>query len=344
MLNERAQHLLRVMIERYIQDGQPVSSRALSRDSGLALSPATIRNVMADLEDLGFVCAPHTSAGRVPTQKGYRCFVDTLLSVKPLGKAEVRRLRAQLGVNDSSSKELVSSASGILSGLTRLAGLVTVPKVRYSSLRRIEFLGLSDNRVLSILVVNEKEVQNRILALDHKVDQDALDRAANYLNDQFAGRTVSEVRDELVNAMQNTREHMNQAMLDAITMGNQAFAEEKTPPKGLVFAGETNLMDFAELSDVDHLRRLFEAFAEQRGILGLLDQSLDADGVQIFIGDESGYDLLDECSIVTAPYTIDDDVVGVLGVIGPTRMAYSRVIPIVDITAKLLSSALNSRD
>jgi heat-inducible transcriptional repressor len=343
-LNERAQVLLRALVESYIRDGQPVGSRALSRDSGLNLSSATIRNAMADLEELGFVASPHTSAGRVPTDKGYRFFVDTLLRLQPLESSAVTEIRRQLDSSqDSSSKALVAAASQLLSSVTRLAGVVTLPSTQRASITQIEFVGLSENRVLAVLVLNDREVQNRIVQLERRYSPDELKRAANFLNEQFRGRTLPQVRQEILRELRETREHMNQIMLDAITVAQQVFDAGSEEALEYVIAGETNLMGVAELSSVERLRRLFEAFNEKRDFLHLLDQSLRAQGVQIFIGHESGYQILDDCSVVTAPYSHGDRVVGVLGVIGPTRMAYERVIPIVDVTAKLLGAALNSR-
>lgn len=344
-LNERAQQLLRVLIESYIRDGQPVGSRVLSRDSGLSLSSATIRNVMADLEELGFVTSPHTSAGRVPTDKGYRFFVDTLLHVRPLEDEALSEIRRQLEAVQDSSKALVSTASQLLSSVTRLAGVVTLPRTQQASVTQIEFVGLSENRVLVVLVFDDREVQNRIIQLERYYSPDELKRASNFLNEHIRGRTLGQVRAEILRQIQETHEHMNQLMVDAIAVAKKVFdvnpgAEEKLE---YVIAGETNLMGVAEMSNVERLRRLFEAFNEKRDFLNLLDHSLKAEGVQIFIGHESGYRVLDDCTVITAPYAAGDSVMGVLGVIGPTRMAYERVIPIVDMTAKLLGAALNSR-
>jgi heat-inducible transcriptional repressor len=338
-LNERAQSLLRVLVESYIRDGQPVGSRALSRESGLNLSSATIRNVMADLEEFGFVASPHTSAGRIPTDKGYRFFVDTLLRVQPLESSAVTEIRRQLDSSHDSSKALVEAASQLLSSVTQLAGVVTLPSTEQASITHVEFVGLSENRVLAVLVLNDREVQNRIIQLERRYGPDELKRAANFLNEKFRGRTLPQVRQEILRELRETRETMNQVMLDAITFAQQVFDVPTEAPLEYVIAGETNLMGVAELSSVEKLRRLFDAFNEKRDFLHLLDQSLKAQGVQIFIGHESGYQILDDCSIVTAPYSLGDMVVGVLGVIGPTRMAYERVIPIVDVTAKLLGAA-----
>jgi heat-inducible transcriptional repressor len=343
-LNERAQRLLRILVESYIRDGQPVGSRSLSRDSGLNLSSATVRNVMADLEQLGFVASPHTSAGRVPTDKGYRFFVDTLLRMRPMDPESVSEFRRQLD-GGLDSKALVATASQLLSSITQLAGVVTLPSAQQSSITHIEFVPLSENRVLAVLVLNNSEVQNRILQLERSFQLEELRRAANFLNTHFVGRSPSEVRQEILRQMRETRERMNQIMLDAITMAQQLFnvgdpAQERMD---YVIAGETNLMGVGELSNVEKLKRLFEAFNERRDFLHLLDHSLKAQGVQIFIGQESGYRVLDDYSLVTAPYSLGDQIVGVLGVIGPMRMAYERVIPIVDVTAKLLGAALNSK-
>jgi heat-inducible transcriptional repressor len=345
LLSERAQQLLRALIESYIRDGQPVGSRVLSRESGLSLSSATIRNVMADLEELGFVSSPHTSAGRIPTDKGYRFFVDTLLHVRPLDNAAVSEMRRQFDTNIDSSKALVASASQLLSSVTQLAGVVTLPRSQQASITQIEFVGLSENRVLVVLVFNDREVQNRITQLERHFSPDELKRASNFLNEQFRGRTLGQVRQEILRQIKEAHEHMNTLMLDAISVAQQVFAPESKDEDRLeyVIAGETNLMGVAELSSVERLRRLFEAFNEKRDFLHLLDQSLRAEGVQIFIGHESGYQVLDDCSVITAPYGDGESVIGVLGVIGPTRMAYERVIPIVDMTAKLLGAALNSR-
>ncbi len=346
VLNERAQHLLRVLVESYIREGQPVGSRSLSRDSGLNLSSATVRNVMADLEEYGFVNSPHTSAGRVPTDKGYRFFVDCLLRQGGTNAADdvIAELQQRLeNEQDREPKALVSVASEVLSSITHLAGLVTIPRQSHQSLSHIEFLPISENRVLAVMVVNDQDVQNRIVQLDRKYTADELRTASNFLNKQFGGKDLSRVREDIVSELKQTGERLNQLMLDAIRVAQQMAGEGQQGGAGYVMAGETNLMEFAELSDVEKLRRLFEAFTAKRDILHLLDLSLQAEGVQIFIGQESGYRILDDCSIVTAPYTFEDETVGVLGVIGPTRMAYDRVIPIVDVTARLLGAALNSR-
>ncbi|MFK7887612.1 MAG: heat-inducible transcriptional repressor HrcA [Gammaproteobacteria bacterium] len=343
-LDERARMLLKTLVENYIVDGQPVASRKLSKASGSKFSPATVRNVMADLEELGFIQAPHTSAGRVPTVKGYRCFVDTMVAVKPLSEEQISKLEHELGLEGhQSSKDLAKTASTILSSLTHLAGVVTLPRRTRSRLRQIEFLRLGECRMLAILVFEDQEVQNRIINTQRDLGESELREAANYLTAQLAGSDVEAVREGLINALNQTRDHMNRMMLDAVTLAQQVFSTGSQDAGQFVVAGETNLMDVQELSDVQRLRGLFDAFNEQRDILQLLDQSLTADGVEIFIGEESGHQLFDDVSVVTSPYRVNDEIVGVLGVIGPTRMAYERVIPIVDVTARLIAAALNSK-
>jgi len=339
--NDRGQHLLRVLIQRYIRDGQPVGSRTLSKDSGLALSPATIRNVMSDLEEMGLVSAPHTSAGRIPTPRGYRLFVDTLVRYRQPGDGDIQKIRQQIKGEFDNTGALVSTVSSMLSEFTSMAGVVSVPRAPKITLRQIEFLPLSENRILAILVINDREVQNRILHTERDYSASELQQAQNFLNEHYAGTDLQTLRKRLLQDLDDTRDSMNQAMHDIIAVAHTAMDTAAHPDDEYVVAGETNLMDFAELSDVDTLRRLFEAFSRKRVILDLLDRSINADGVKIFIGDESGYGIFEDCSVVTAPYHVDADTIGVLGVIGPTRMAYDRVVPIVDVTAKLLESALN---
>jgi heat-inducible transcriptional repressor len=338
--SERAQQLLKVLIQRFIRDGLPVGSRTLSRNSGMELSPATIRNVMSDLEELGLIAAPHTSAGRIPTPQGYRLFVDSLIRYKPPKRADIERLRTQLSRQAGDPGSLLDSVSSMLSEVTSLAGVVSIPKGQKSILRHIEFLSLSDNRVLAILVINDREVQNRVLHTENPQSKEELQRAANYINDNYVGQDLTDIRKRLIDDLERTRDSMNQAMLDIISVAQSAMEGATVPKEEFLVAGETNLMGFAELSDVETLRRLFDAFSKKQFMLNLLDKSISANGVQVFIGRESGYQILDNCSVVTAPYHVDDEHIGVLGVIGPTRMAYDRVVPIVDITARLLESAL----
>ena len=341
VLNERSLQLLKTLVERYISDGQPVGSRALSKDSDLNLSPATIRNVMADLEDMGLVHSPHTSAGRVPTVSGYRLFVDTLLTVKPLESKDLTRLHQGLSVSEDSS-DMIGVASRLLSELTQMAGVVTLPKRELVCLRHIEFLSLSHTRVLVIFVTNEQEVHNKIIHTSKVFSPAELQQAANYLNSIYSGRSLDAVRKAVLKELQEDQERMSQGMLDAVKMAQLAF-DQDNKKDDYVLTGETNLMGFSELSDMERLKNLFEAFSQKQGVIHLLDQCMKADGVQIFIGEESGYRAFDHCSLVTSSYSVSDEVVGVLGVIGPTRMAYEKIIPFVDVTAKLLGAALNPK-
>lgn len=344
-LNERSKHILKILIESFIQEGQPVGSRAIARDSGLDLSPATIRNVMMDLEDMGLVTSPHTSSGRVPTAKGYRFFVDSLLKFKPLEleSSEVQQLRALL-VPDTSMQGLIASVSTLLSGMTHMAGVVTLPRHDHLTFRHIEFLPLSQGRVLSILVFNESDVENRVISVDREYSMEQLHEAANYLNASFSGKNLNlyGIHQHLLEEMKHTKDSLHHLMQMVIEVSEKLF-DYDSRSGDYVLDGQFNLMEFAELSDVERLRLLFQAFNHKRDILYLLDQCLISDGIQIFIGEESGYGVLDECSVVASTYGVEDRVLGVLGVIGPTRMDYDRVISVVDVTAKLLTSALNQR-
>ena len=335
--SERAQRLLKMLVERYISDGLPVGSRALARLSGLELSPASIRNVMADLEELGFISSPHTSAGRIPTPRGYRFFVDTLLKVRPLDQVEIDQLEGQL--QPDNTQKLVAQASHLLSDLTRFAGVVMTPKRRTAAFRHIEFLNLSEKRILLIIVAPDGDVQNRILLTDRPYKPSELVEAGNFLNQNFAGQTFDEIKRRIHEELRQLREEMTQLMTMALDAGNLAMGQRS---EDYVLSGGHNLLHVQDLSsNMVNLRKLFDMFEQKTGLLQLLDVSSRAEGVQIFIGGESGLVPLDECSVVTAPYEVDGQVVGTVGVVGPTRMAYERVIPIVDITAKLLSSALS---
>ncbi|MBI4006066.1 MAG: heat-inducible transcriptional repressor HrcA [Gammaproteobacteria bacterium] len=339
-LSERSLYLFKSLVEHFIADGQPVGSRTLARDIELELSPATIRNIMADLEDIGLLHSPHTSAGRIPTVKGYRLFVDSLLRVHQLNSREIERIAEEL--NPGQDKQaLLKRTSNILSEITRLAGVVMLPRTEQQSLKRVEFVSLTDNRILVILVINESEIQNRIIHTARIYTPSELQQASNYLNDMFAGKDLPTIRSEILKELKRMKENVNQIMQTAIEMAQQAFMNIE-PRDDYVLAGQTNLMDVAELCDVERLKKLFDSFNQKRDILHLLEQSIHAKGVQIFIGEEAGYDVLDNCSVVISPYEVEGQILGVLGVIGPTRMHYERVIPIVDITAKMLGSALNS--
>lgn len=337
MLEDRARILLKTLIERYIAEGQPVGSRTLSRYSGLDLSPASIRNVMADLEEQGFISSPHTSAGRIPTPLGYRFFVDTLLITRPLDSEAVHQLEDQLlPDNPQRSRQ---AASQLLSSLTRFAGIVMTARHRAPAFRHIEFLKLSEKRILLIVVTEGGDVQNRILLTERDHTPSELVAAANYLNQHFAGHTFEDARASLQRELHEIREDMVALMSAAIEASDRAVSEGS---EQYVITGEHNLLSVRDLSqDMTRLRQLFELFERKSSLLRILDLTVRSEGVQIFIGGESGVSAPDDVSIVSAPYRVDGEVVGTVGVIGPTRMAYDRVIPIVDVTAKLLSSALS---
>ena len=336
MLDDRARTLLKTLIERYIAEGQPVGSRALSRYSGLELSAATVRNVMADLEDISLIASPHTSAGRVPTARGYRFFVDSLLTVKPLDRDKLQAIEGQLA--PMQPRQLISNASHLLSGLTHFAGIVMTPRRLTLRIRQMEFVSLSERRVLLILVTADGDVQNRLLFTNRAYAPSELVTATNYLNQHFVGHDFEHIHSRVRDELKELRGDLQALMAAALTAGDEVI---RGPGERYVISGERNLLEVEEFSsNMKRLRELFDLFEQRTALMQLLDLSQRADGVQIFIGGESGLAPLDECSVVTAPYEVDGEVVGSVGVIGPTRMAYERVIPIVDITAKLLSSAL----
>jgi heat-inducible transcriptional repressor len=336
-LDSRAQTLLKALVERYIADGQPVGSRALSKISGLDLSPATIRNIMADLEEMGFVSSPHTSAGRVPTPRGYRVFVDTLLTVQTIDETSVE-LKFQPRLQLNSPQKIISNAAQVLSSLSQFAGVVMTPR-HESVFQQIEFLRLSEKRILLVIVAPNGEVQNRLLLTDIDYTPSQLVQAANYINQHYAGLSFDDVRNRLQVELRQLRDDMTSLMQAAVEAGSDAMADTS---EDFVISGERNLLSVTDLaSNMTSLRKLFDMFEQKTSLMQLLDVSSKATGVQIFIGGESQLVPMDEMSVVTAPYEVNGKIVGTLGVIGPTRMAYERVIPIVDITAKLLSNALS---
>jgi heat-inducible transcriptional repressor len=337
-LDNRAQTLLKALVERYIADGQPVGSRALSKISGLDLSPATIRNIMADLEEMGFVASPHTSAGRVPTPRGYRVFVDTLLTVQHIDDSALETRLQPRFKGAGSAQKVISNAAQVLSSLSQFAGVVVTPK-HEAVFQQIEFLRLSERRILLVIVSPNGDVQNRLLLTDVDYSPSQLVQAANYINQHYAGTSFDEVRTRLQNEIRQLRDDMTRLMQAAVEAGSDAMSENDDP---VVISGERNLLGVSDLaSNMNSLRKLFDLFEQKTNLIQILDMSSKASGVQIFIGGESQLMPFDAMSVVTAPYEVNGKVVGTLGVIGPTRMAYERVIPIVDITAKLLSSALS---
>jgi len=337
-VSSKGQILLKSLVEHYIADGQPVGSKTLSKTSEIKISPATIRGVMADLEGRGFVASPHTSSGRIPTVQGYRFFVDSLLTVEPLDSSGLQNINRHLDP-DMTAPELVESVSGMLSEVTHLAGVVTIPRRGQIMLRHVEFLSLNDNRVLVILVLDDHEVQNRVIYTEEPYSDIQLKEASNFVNQSFVGQSLSHIRERLISSMQLDREDMNSLMQTTLEMAEKAFDQDEE--NDYVLAGQENLFDMSGGGALQDIRKLFKAFSLKGDILHLLDRCMESDGMQLFIGQESGYEILDGCSVVASPYHVDDELVGVLGVIGPTRMAYDRVIPVVDATARLLSAALD---
>jgi heat-inducible transcriptional repressor len=343
LFDERSNQLMKVLVESYIHDGLPVGSKALVESSGLKVSPATVRNIMSDLEKMGLIHAPHTSAGRVPTVQGYRLFVDSLLHVKQPDSSLLTTLTSQIQEGNEQSR-MLENATEILSGMTQMAGLVVLPKKELVALSQVEFIPLSNKRILAVLVQSDNEVQNRVLQTEQDYSLAQLQQMSNYLNTLLVGKSIKNVCQVLLQEMDNTRQKMDGMMRSAIKMASNAFAQHHEEQDDFMISGETNLMQYNDIANMERMRQLFEAFHEKQHILSLLNQVSDAEGVQLFIGQESGYHPLDDCSVVAAPYQIDGQSMGVLGVIGPTRMAYDKVIPIVDLTAKLLSSALNQEN
>lgn len=345
-LNERAQQLLKVLIEGYIVDGAPVGSSTLAKRSGMKISPATVRNVMALLEDQGYIHAPHTSAGRVPTARGYRLFVDSLVNVQELDQSDMHTLEGRFSDEHTTNSQLIQTASSLLSNITQLAGVVTLPSIEAVAIRHIEFLYLSTDQILVVLVMSDNEVQNRIIRTDREYSSVELQQFGNYLNEHLNGMDLHMARKHMLDSMNKDRETLNKMMRSAIELGEKAFdgmSKEESPEEDCLIVGKTNLMEYDDFSDMDTLRQIFNAFNEKQDVLKLLDNCIQAKGVQIFIGRESGRAVFNDCSLVTAPYSIDDKHLGVLGVIGPKRMQYERVIPVVDITSRLLSAALRSK-
>ena len=333
MLDDRAKLLLKVLVERYIADGQPIGSRTLSRSSGLELSPATIRNVMADLEELGLIASPHTSAGRIPTARGYRLFVDTMLTVQ-------RQALVAPQLPAEQPQKVIANAAHLLSNLSQFVGVVMAPK-RSSVFKQIEFVKLSERRVLVIIVAPDGDVQNRVMFTDSELDSSQLIEAANYLNSHYAGLDIEQVRERLRTEVEQLRSQVADLMQAAVNISAEALSPA-TQEEQVVIAGQSNLLAVSDFShDMHNLRRAFDLFEQKTQILRLLDFSSQAEGVRIFIGGESHIVPIEELSVVSAPYEVDGQIVGTLGVIGPTRMPYDKMIQIVDITSKLVSNALS---
>lgn len=338
-LPERSLFLFRSLVQHFINNGgHPVGSRSLVND--LDLSAATIRNIMADLEDMGLLSSPYVSSGRVPTNLGYRLFVDNLLRVNILNDEEIQQINDEIGSGDK--KSVLQRTSAMLSRITSLASVVMLPRIEQSKLNHIEFLKLSGNRILVILMMSNNDIQNRIIHTTKSFASAELEQSANYLNQLFSGKELVDIRKEILTELETMKDNINQLMQSAIEIAQQVTHPEID--NDYVITGETNLMDVLEWNEdnMGELKRLFEAFNEKQDILHLLEKSIHANGIQLFIGEESGYDVLNNYSVVTSPYESEGQILGVLGVIGPTHMNYERVIPIVDLTARMLGSVLNS--
>lgn len=340
-VDPRAQALFKMLVEEYLAQGLPVASKRLAALPAVGVSSATVRNIMSDLEAQGLVQSPHTSAGKIPTNQGLRFFVDTLLSLDPLESRQLEQLEQELNP-DLSPQELVNSASSLLSHLTEMTCVITLPRRDHVALRQVEFLPLSGDRVLVILVLNDREVENRVIHTDREYSDVELNQAANFINREFGGRSLMSIRYALLASMQEDKDRMDTLMQTTLDVASQVFVE----PEGsgdnspqVVVSGENRLLDMSP--DTDTIRILFDAFSHKGNILHLLDRCLETHGIQLFIGEESGYELFEEVAVVTAPYEVQGQVAGVLGVVGPTRMAYQEVIPVVDVTARLLGAAIN---
>lgn len=338
-LPERSEHILRLLVEKHIEHGSPVASKALVGDGALSVSPATVRNVLADLEARGYLKSPHTSAGRVPTTEGYRLFVDHLLSASQVEVPGVEQMKHVLSA-DSDPKALVESASRLISEMTQLTSIVMVPRSRKDTLKQIDFLPLNSRQVLVVLVINEKEVQNHIIDTEREYDAIELNQASNYLKQHFAGQSLSDIRASLLKMMQAEKQNLTSLMDTAIQVSSKALEKSKQEDS-LVIKGESYLLGASADTDLSHLKDLFDAFSQKRDIISLLDKCSRSNSMQIFIGKESGSQLFKDLSLISAPYTVGEEVIGVLAVVGPQRIPYQKVIPTVNITAKILDSVLN---
>lgn len=339
-LSNREQQILRSIINLHVKDGSPIGSKAIASLPAINLSSASVRNIMADLEDLGLIHSPHTSAGRIPTTLGYRLFVDSLITTQPIEQKLLKTINQSLDSNKS-AKSVIKSASNLVSGLTKMAGIVTVPKKNSLILRQVEFLPLTDHKILVILVLNQSEVQNRVITTTRTYTPSELVMMGNYITDKFAGKSLPQVRQSLINAMKKDKSQIDKLMHSMLDIADKTFNLADKDEDAYFVAGHENLLNIADKNDIDKLKLLFNAFTQKQDILHLLDECLIAEDVKIYIGEESGLSVLDNYSIITAPYKTCDESIGIIGVVGPTRMAYDKVIPIVDITAKLISTLLN---
>ena len=339
MLNDRSQLLFKNLMGLYLNEGKPVGSTTLAKLPEIGLSSATVRNVLSDLEKMGLIHAPHTSAGRVPTDIGYRLFVDSLITYQPISKQNLFSIEQQL-LPTLNQDDLLASASKVLSGITGMTSMVLLPNKEQEVFKHFEFIGLGGKRVLVVLVFNDQDVQNRIIELEQAISPSELQQISNYLNEQFAGKTLAQAKASLVGRMDTIRQTMNQFMMSVVQATDSVLSEQLEHKLPYLVSGQNNLFNYQELAGSDKLRALFQSFEKHSDVLGLLDKSMQAKGVQIFIGHECGNEIYQDCSVVTTPYEVDGEVLGVLGVVGPSRMQYDKVIPKVDMTAKILSSLL----
>ncbi len=339
LLDSRAQQLFKLVVEHYIGEGRPVPSKMLASLPDVAVSSATVRNIMADLEHLGLVRSPHTSAGKIPTEEGLRFFIESVMSVEPLDARRLQELERQLDP-DLSPRELVQSAGELLSHLTRLTCVVTTPRRDGVALKHLEFVKLSEKRVLVVLVMRDREVQNRVIHTEREYTETELTAASNFVNQEFAGKSLLAIRASVLESMQSDKSRMDHLMQTALELANRTFevSEDEDGSQRVVVAGETRLLDAS--GDMESVRTLFDAFSRKGSILHLLDRCLETEGIQLFIGQETGYAVVDDVSMLTTAYEVDGVLAGVLGVVGPTRMAYREVIPVIDVTARILGAAL----
>ncbi|WEJ63471.1 heat-inducible transcriptional repressor HrcA [Thiomicrorhabdus lithotrophica] len=339
MLSDRSQLLFKNLMGLYLNDGKPVGSTTLAKLPDIGLSSATVRNVMADLEKMGLIHSPHTSAGRVPTDVGYRLFIDSMLTYQPLSQQNEATIRHELstGLNQDA---LMANASKVLSGITGMTSLVLMPNKEQEVLKHIDFISLSANRVLVVLVFNDQDVQNRIIELEQPIGSDELQKTANFLNEQCVGKNLAEAKQFLMGRMDSIRSTTNDFMSSIVEATDHVLEEQLEQKMPFLVSGQTNLLNYQELASSDKLKALFNAFEQHSEMLSLLDKSMQAQGVQVFVGQECGSAIYQDCSIVTTPYQVEGEVLGVLGVVGPSRMDYQKVVPRVDMTAKILGSLL----
>ena len=339
----RADIILKNIVQLYVQDGQPVGSTKLAKNIDLSVSSATIRNVMSDLEAQGLIASPHTSSGRIPTAKGYRLFVDSYVRAEPLNRRLIASLNDQF-LDESDPDALIKKASTTLSKMTEFAGVVMVPNQNVAKFKQIEFMPLSGQRLLSILVTEDGRVQNRVINLTRNYSEVELVEAANYFNQLYSGSNLSEVRGKLIDEIQKDNEEMHRITKNAMEIAKKALVDEDEAKADVMLSGEQKLLDVPDLCQIETLQKLFNVFKTKQDLLDLLDRSMKTEGINIYIGEESGYGALDDCSIVTKTYESEGEVLGTLGVIGPTRMVYSEVVSVVDVTANLLSNALSHKN